>query len=110
MTYATIAEIAQNNALFQRLTAAAAEQGKTKPYNQWVADHAWDLAVTPGWAASWEYAEALGIADPGADDGVITDGMILAAVQPMDVPEAPDQALPVEGEPDQSLPEEPIEE
>jgi hypothetical protein len=41
------------------------------------------LAATPGWAEAWESAVAGGIVSPGSDPGVITDGMILAAVQPM---------------------------
>ncbi len=83
MSYMTIATMANDWALAQRLTAAAAEEDKARPYPQWVAGYAWDLAATPGWAASWESAVAGGIENPGADPGVITDGMILAAVQPM---------------------------
>lgn len=83
MTYATIAAIARDQDLFPRLTASAAEEHKAKPYDGWVAEHIWDLAATPGWAAAWESAVAGGVARPGADEGVITDSMILAAVQPM---------------------------
>jgi hypothetical protein len=39
------------------------------------------LAAQPGWAAAWESADAAGNPDPGSDPAVITDGMILAAVQ-----------------------------
>lgn len=83
MSYATIALISSNGSLYNRLVAAAAEENKTKPYETWVTENRWDLAATPGWAAAWESALAAGIPDPGADEGVITDGMILAAVQPM---------------------------
>lgn len=83
MTYSTIAAIAGDYGLAQRLTAAAAEEHKTRPYPEWVAQYQWDLASTPGWAAAWESAVAGGVTDPGTNPGVITDGMILAAVQPM---------------------------
>lgn len=84
MSYATIAAISQNGALYQRLTAAAAQEGKddTSP-GSWVSRHIWTLAASPGWSEAWESAEAGGVTDPGANEGVITDGMILAAVQPL---------------------------
>ncbi|QGJ88896.1 hypothetical protein PBI_TEAMOCIL_42 [Microbacterium phage Teamocil] len=84
MTYATIATMANDGNLLQRLTAAAAEEKKDKPYTDWVNDRRWDLATTPGWAAAWESAVAAGIENIGGNGGVITDGMILAAVQPME--------------------------
>ena len=84
MTYSTIATIAGDIAIQQRATAAAAQEQKTKPYDQWVYDHRWDLASTPGWADAWESAVAGGVTNPGGDDSVITDQMILSAVQPMD--------------------------
>lgn len=85
MTYATIAAIAGDFTLAARMTAAAAQEHKSRPYEDWVNDYRWDLAATPGWAAAWESAVAAGIVNPGGDEGVITDAMILAAVQPMGV-------------------------
>lgn len=84
MTYATIAAITQSGALNQRLTAAAAQEGKdpTSP-GSWVSANIWTIASSPGWSAAWESAVAGGVTDPGANEGVITDGMILAAVQPL---------------------------
>jgi hypothetical protein len=88
VTYSTIAAMAQNSALFLRLTAAAAGEHKPKPYAEWVQERLWDFASTPGWALAWESALAGHPDDPeydpGADNGVITDGMILPAVQPME--------------------------
>jgi len=75
--------MANDPSLANRLTAAAAEENKTSPYEAWVSTRRWDLAATPGWAAAWESAVAGGDPDPGANELVITDGMILAAVQPM---------------------------
>ena len=83
MTYATIAAITQNLSLSMRLTACAAEQQKPTPYSSWVAEHIWQIAAAPGWAQKWESAVAAEIADPGADESVITDADILAVVQPM---------------------------
>jgi hypothetical protein len=83
MSYATIASITESSSLFKRIQACAAEQQKPKPYQEWVWDRLWDIAASPGWAAAWESAVAADIEDPGADEGVITDGMILAVVQPM---------------------------
>lgn len=87
MTYRTISEIATSMTLRPRLVAAAAEEKKPRPYEAWVAEWAWDLASTPGWEEAWESAQAGGVPDPGADDSVITDPMILAAVQPMGDPQ-----------------------
>lgn len=90
MSYANIAAITQSGSLYQRLTAAAAEEGKnpTSP-GAWVSEHIWELASSPGWADAWASAVENGVADPGANEAVITDGMILAAVQPIGAPEPP---------------------
>lgn len=84
MTYEIIAKIAMNDAIRPRLIACAAEQGKPKPYENWVDTHRWDLAILPDWVAAWEYAELQG---PGMEIGlnpqVITDQMMLSAIQPM---------------------------
>lgn len=84
MSYATIAEITQSGSLFNRLTAAAAQEGKnaTSP-GGWVSVHIWQLAASPGWSDKWESAQAGGVTDPGANEAVITDADILAAVQPI---------------------------
>ena len=81
MTYATIASITESPSLFRRIKACAAEQKVMKPYQEWVWDHLWDLAAAPGWAAKWASALASDNPDPGADESVITDGDLLAAVQ-----------------------------
>lgn len=86
MTYSTVADIAENDALRRRMTAAAAAAGKEKPYDVWVSEHRWDLASTSGWADAWEDYLASGPkGDPGVDPEVITDEMILSAVQAMPV-------------------------
>jgi len=47
----------------------------------WVANHPWELAKQPGWDAAWASARAAGKESIGADEGVISDDMILSAVQ-----------------------------
>lgn len=83
MSYSTIATMQNDIALDQRITAAAAQEQKTKPYGEWVAEYRWDIVSTPGWAEAWESAVASGVENPGNDPGVITDQMILSAVQPI---------------------------
>lgn len=107
MTYKNVAQITQSSSLFQRLTACAATQvdeyAKPKPYPQWIAEHIWEIAASPGWADKWAYAMATHPEedyDPGDDESVITDGDILAVIQPMDLPEPVEESTPSdEGEP-----------
>jgi hypothetical protein len=84
MTYSTIDQIASSASLKNRAAAAAAEQGQSDPTG-WVDRNIWVLAAEPGWAAAWESAEAALTLDQNPDTGVrpsvITDAMILSAVQ-----------------------------
>lgn len=90
MSYATQNLIATNQALRDRASQAFAEDtpgvGGPDP-DRWVWDMRRDLAAAPGWAAAWESAlvshEGDDEYDPGADEGVITDGMILSQIQHM---------------------------
>ena len=88
MSYSTIAVIQRSNSLMLRCTAAVASEitagtitGDSRMSGQWVSERSWDLAATPSWADKWESAEAGGIADPGENEGVITDADILARIQ-----------------------------
>jgi hypothetical protein len=83
MTYSDIADITESGSLRRRLSAAAAQEGKSKPVEVWVSTFIWEIASAPGWADAWASAVAGHIPDPGDDEGVITDGMILAVVQPL---------------------------
>jgi hypothetical protein len=85
MSYNTIAEIAADNELFPRLVACAAVEKKSKPYSEWTEENRWDLAASPGWAEAWEYAKNQPPGAPiGSNPAVITDGMILAAIQTLE--------------------------
>lgn len=83
MSYQTIALIAQDADLRQRLIACAAEQAKNTTPGHWIDQRLWLLAATPGWGDKWASALAGSNPRPGWDESVITDGDILAAVQPM---------------------------
>lgn len=77
--YFECAQLAMNLDLVARVTACAAQEGVLDPEN-WVPAHRWQWASSPGWGAAWAYALASGVADPGKNPAVISDGMILAAV------------------------------
>lgn len=86
MTYKTVADIADSPSLRRRITACAAQQAKPDP-EAWTLKYHWYLAASPGWAEAWESYLAGGPAgDPGSDETVITDGMILAAVEAIEEP------------------------
>jgi hypothetical protein len=65
----------------QRVAACAAQEGVQSP-ERWAEDNALMWASAPGWDTAWEYALATDPeSDPGLNEAVITDGMILAQVQ-----------------------------
>ena len=63
-------------------SCAAQEVPGANPYG-WAAEHMMLLAAEPGWAEAWDSAVAGGNEAPGRDGAVVTDGMILSAVQAM---------------------------
>ena len=86
MAYSDIAALQQDADFARRTTAAYATEtlgtGGVDPAS-WQAMHAWDMAAQPGFGDA--YASALAadppVERPGNDPGVITDGMILSAIQ-----------------------------
>ena len=85
-TYSTIARIAATRPFAERLTACAAQQGANDP-TAWVWERRYALAAAPGWA---QKVDSWGAANPGApvdgwadDPAVISDGDILAVIQPL---------------------------
>lgn len=80
MSYATQARLAQDNALMTRVSACAATQKMSQP-SQWAWDRQWVLATQPGWDEAYSAAITADNADPGGDEAVITDSMILTAVK-----------------------------
>ena len=86
MAYLTVAEMADDVGLRSRVAACAAQEqdlGAPIPGDPsgWVHEKRLTWASAPGWDDAWESAVAGGIEDPGRDQGVITDGMILSRVQ-----------------------------
>jgi hypothetical protein len=88
MSYWDIAQMTQNGDLSSRIAAAASQEGIGTPQN-WAWDHIWELCGSPGWSEAWASAVAGGNESPGKDAGVITDGMILSAVQAVHNSETP---------------------
>jgi hypothetical protein len=85
MSYTSIAQAAQSQELRARVAACVAQEaGEGLPY-QTVDLIQWKCAAEPGWGEAWESAlAARDITDPtpvGNDPAVITDAMILSAVQ-----------------------------
>ena len=89
MTYTSIAQMAGDPYLRDRITACAATEDATKndPVS-WAMNHAWQVVAAPGWATAWDSALAADVENPGADPGVITDAMILTQVQAIIAEEA----------------------
>jgi len=85
-TYRSIDLMTADTALQGRCRAAAAQQAAPGDPVQWAHDNRYRVAASPGWGAAWASAIAGGNQDPGADPAVITDGMILAAVQALLAP------------------------
>jgi hypothetical protein len=84
MAYISIVEMAGSQSLLARITAAAAAEAIPEP-SQWAQANIWQLAATPGWADAWDYARDTATdeqnPDTGKRPGVISDQMILSAVQ-----------------------------
>jgi hypothetical protein len=80
MAYWDVAQMSSDPDLQSRIAACAAQEGKPNP-RDWAYQHALVLCASPGWDAAWASAVAGNVPDPGRDPGVITDGMILSAVQ-----------------------------
>lgn len=89
-TYLAISQIANSKTMTERLNACVTQEAKAGnvPFVRepltWVGQNRYLWAASPGWAAAWVYAMASHPEpdfDPGKDEAVITDGMILAAVQ-----------------------------
>lgn len=90
-SYLSIAAIATDPWMARRLFAATTQQAHLGNVPEianpttWVLENAYVWASSPGWGEAWDYAVAMHPADasyePGKDSTVITDAMILTAVQ-----------------------------
>jgi hypothetical protein len=89
VSYLTQNEIAENRYMNVRVAQCATGEGVEGNADVWTGEHRREWAASPGWDAAWEAAKVGNTQvnyDPGADEEVITDGMILSTVQPMVAP------------------------
>lgn len=95
MSYLTQADLSDDGSLRRRVTACAALERIPDP-EAFAYTSRWGLSAQPGWDEAYEYAVAQGVEDPGASGAVISDAMILAAVQslapPVEPRELPDES------------------
>ena len=85
MTYLVQSQIATNPAMYSRVAQCAAQQGIDEP-EPWTQTNRREWAAAPGWDDAWSSALASHedeLYDPGSDEAVITDQMILGQVQAM---------------------------
>jgi hypothetical protein len=100
-SYLSIAEIAADKDMNERVTACAAQQqqqGLPIPSSEyWASSNRYLWASSPTWGEKWDYAKATHEDDPdyrpGADPAVITDADILSTVQVLATELAEDTAL-----------------
>ena len=92
MSYLTQDEIGTNPSMNKRVAQAAAQENKGDDADAWTFANRRYWAAAPGWDDAWESARVshpddgdpeTPEYDPGADEGVITDGMILSQIQSM---------------------------
>lgn len=85
--YKGVYDMANDNDLLIRIAGCVATQ--TFELSSNIQDHPvtiagaiqWKCAGQPGWAEAYDYAVNSNVDKPGLDEGVITDAMILSAVQ-----------------------------
>lgn len=80
MSFATINQCANDGSFIGRLNACVAGEGETFPNNV-VSQVVWPVSASSDIAAAYASAVAGNNPDPGGDESVITDQMILSAVQ-----------------------------
>lgn len=85
MSYRDIAELANDENLRRRILACAVQEG-VEDVDAWVSQNLITIAAQPGWDAAWGSAREARRYPIGDDPGVITDGMILSAVQALNNP------------------------
>lgn len=80
MTYWDTSELSEDGDFRKRTTAAAADEANPAP-EQWAFAERWRMAAAPGFSAAYGYAVLAGTPNPGRDEAVISDAMILAQYQ-----------------------------
>jgi len=80
VSYSTISKCANDQALRARVTAAAAQEGATDPGSA-MYQLIWPVSVASDVEAAYASALAAANPNPGGDETVITDAMLLAHIQ-----------------------------
>lgn len=87
MTYLNQNEIAESLAMRNRVAAAVASEGTafTPDADSWTFNYRRYWSAAPGWADAWASYKVSNptVTDPGANEAVITDSMILSQIQAM---------------------------
>jgi hypothetical protein len=89
VSYLTQDRIASSTGMNARVAQAAASETLPEGYSPdaWTQQYRRDWAAAPGWDEAWESAmvghEDEPTYDPGTNEAVITDGMILSQIQSM---------------------------
>lgn len=80
MSYSTIYTCSNDQDLQGRITAAAAQENETNPWQRMM-DARWFIVTRSDIESAYASALAANNPSPGGDPSVITDGMILSALQ-----------------------------
>lgn len=83
MSYAVVATMAADPDLRRRVVACAFAAEKPSPAGWASETRMWQLAVIPTWVTAYADALSAQTPRPGWDETVISDAMILDAVQPL---------------------------
>jgi hypothetical protein len=86
MSYSSISQMKNDPALRERINACCAQEGYASP-EQVANQIMWQCVSHSDWASAYEQALLDLNRNPGGDGRVITDQMILSAVQSAVVPE-----------------------
>jgi len=82
VSYNSQSQLSQDGDFRNRIAACAAVEIDTdQQATAWADAHIWEIAAAPGFADAYASALAAEIPRPGADESVISDAMILSAVQ-----------------------------
>jgi len=84
MAYYDVFLLTQDFDFQARVTAAYATEtvnADGENPNAWMGEHIWDIAAQPGFGDAYASAIAGSVPNPGRDPAVISDAMILSAVQ-----------------------------
>lgn len=88
MSYQTQAILARDNDIILRLAACAATQNIENP-EQWAWNRSWKFSAQSGWDTAYAAAIKANTENPGKSETIITDSMILKAVQAVIAAEKP---------------------